>query len=283
MQLFAIVATRVFFVAVHQMELISRLKQNFHAYGYRGLLLSAKSRILPPQSVTRVKPPRYPGPVFLRTRSTDVGTYRQIFIDSEYDVDLAEDPKIIIDVGANVGYTALYFHNKYPHAKILAIEPESSNFDLLVRNVASQPDIIPIKAAIWSDNTDIEICDPGVGKWGFRTRQPKQSQHGRYVETVAGITLDQLLVDHGIEKVDVLKIDIEGAESEVFRNTSKWIDKVGVLMIELHDRITPGCTAAVFNSTTSFDYEYQHGETFFFARTRYVPQQPSTTNWIKRI
>lgn len=268
------------------MELIDRLKQNYHAYGYRGLLLSAKSRVLPPQSLTRVKPPAFSETVLLRTRSSDIGTYHQIFIDSEYDVEIALTPEVIIDAGANVGYTALYFSNKYPTAKILAIEPETSNFELLKQNVVSHSNIVPIKAAIWRENTEIQISDPGVGNWGFRSRPLQDTQHGTdtYVETVQGITLNKLLADYAIETVDILKVDIEGAERDVFEDASEWIDKVGVLMIELHDRITTGCTRAVINSTRAFEYQQHRGENFFLSRKKYVPDtQNAHYSWVRRV
>jgi len=264
------------------MQLLDRIKLNYHNYGYRGLFLSAKSRVLPPQSVTRVKPPEFNTPVLLRTRSSDVGTYRQIFINQEYKIDLANTPKIIIDAGANVGYSALYFSNKYPSARIFAVEPESSNFELLKRNVSSTANIFPIKAALWGHNTKIELSDPGVGKWGFRTLDRNSGQHGSFVETVPGITLEKLFMDYGIDHVDILKIDIEGAEKEVFSHNISWIDRIDILMIELHERFCPGSSDAVLNATMDFQYECYRGENLFLARNSSILTNPQGKEWRRR-
>ena len=53
---------------------------------------------------------------------------------------------------------------------------------------------------------------------------------------VAAITRDRLMRDQGIDHIDILKVDIEGAEKEVFADTSAWIDRVGSIIVELHER-----------------------------------------------
>ena len=64
------------------------------------------------------------------------------------------------------GFASIYFANKYPGAKIIAIEPEQSNFELLKDNIAPYPNIIPIQAALWHKNEEINLIDPGLGKSG---------------------------------------------------------------------------------------------------------------------
>lgn len=264
------------------MDIIERIRQNRHAYGYRGLLFAAKSRILPPLSKVKVNPPAFAKPVYMRTKSSDIPTYHQVFLGSEYDVDVAKVPGTIIDAGANVGFTSLFFAHKYPTARIFAIEPETSNFKLLKKNVAPYKNIIPIQAALWNLNTQIIISDPGSGKWGFQTRSPSENNSGATVERVAGKTLDSLMKEYAIDAVDILKVDIEGAERRVFEDASNWIDKIGVLMIELHDQIAPLCTETVLNATAHFEYEYTRNETFFLARQNYIPGKSLSTVWQKR-
>jgi FkbM family methyltransferase len=262
--------------------ILKRLKNNYNAYGYRGTLFAAKSRILLPHSEVKVKPPCCPTPLILRTRSTDVTTYNQIFINSEYDVDLAKTPRIIIDAGANIGCTSLYFACKYPQAKILAIEPELTNYSLLCKNIQTYPNIVAIRAALWKSNSEIDITDPGDGHWGFRTYAQTERHHNSILDRVPGITVDQLLIDYMLEHIDILKVDIEGAEKEVFEDVNKWIEKVGVVMIELHERFKPGCTMNVMHATKGFDFEYKNGETLFLARNNYVPIKSLKTNWQAR-
>jgi hypothetical protein len=75
--------------------------------------------------------------VGLRLQSTDIPTFRQIFVDNEYDTPfLPDDARVIVDLGANVGYAAVYFGLKYPQAKILAVEPDEENCLALAANVS---------------------------------------------------------------------------------------------------------------------------------------------------
>jgi hypothetical protein len=70
----------------------------------------------------------------------------------------------------------------------------------------------------------------------------------------------------GIDYVDLLKVDIEGAEKEVFESSSRWIDRVGAIAIELHDQLKSGCSSAFRDATRDFSYESRKGETIFVAR-----------------
>ncbi len=105
----------------------------------------------------------------MRLNTSDFPTFDQVFIQQEYDFDISRAPKVIVDAGANIGLASIYFANKYPDAKIIAIEPEQSNFKLLEMNVSPYPNVIPVQAALWNKNEDINLIDPGLGKWGFMT------------------------------------------------------------------------------------------------------------------
>ena len=72
----------------------------------------------------------------------------QVFLDNEYDFRAVERPQVIVDAGANIGLASILFANRYPQAKILAIEPEHDNFNLLADNVRSYDNIVPLQAAL---------------------------------------------------------------------------------------------------------------------------------------
>src|SRR5688500_19248701 len=75
--------------------------------------------------------------VLVRPNTSDVWTFEKIFISREYDLSFVDvDPRTIVDVGANVGYASVYFASKYPRARIIAVEPEATDFALLKRNTA---------------------------------------------------------------------------------------------------------------------------------------------------
>ena len=70
----------------------------------------------------------------------------------------------------------------------------------------------------------------------------------------------------GLEHIDVLKIGIEGAEKEVFEMSARWIEKIGVVMAELHDDLKLGCRRAFFEATKGFPDEFSRGETIMRLR-----------------
>ena len=105
---------------------------------------------------------------------------------------------------------------------------------------------MPLQAALWSENTTIHLIDPGAGAWGFMT-EPAGEGH-----TILAITVDRLMSDHGIDHIDILKVDIEGAEKEVFADTSAWIDRVDSIIVELHERLKGGCNRSFYNATSGF-------------------------------
>jgi hypothetical protein len=92
------------------------------------------------------------------------------------------------------------------------------------------------------------------------------------------MTLDKLMDECGIDYIDVLKIDIEGSEKEVFENAARWIDRVGMIAVELHDRFKSGCSSSVYSATKGFEILSRNGETIFFARKEHAPNTPLEPN-----
>jgi FkbM family methyltransferase len=171
-------------------------------------------------------------------------------------------PEVIVDAGANIGMASIFFANRFPAAKIFAIEAEASNFELLTRNVRPYPKITPIHTALWNRDGQISVSEPdpstgAAGKWGCVTHE------GAGVK-VAAITMRTLMRQLQIGSIDVLKVDIEGAEKEVFE-ACDWVQDIRCLMIELHDRFKPGCSEAVDSAMRGFS-KREKGETTFYLR-----------------
>jgi FkbM family methyltransferase len=136
---------------------------------------------------------------------------------------------------------------------------------LLQQNTAPYKNVVPIKAGLWNSDRFIAITDPGNGKWGFRTKsEDKQSEVG---DLVRGLTIAQLIDEHSIARIDLLKVDIEGAEKEVFESSASWIECVQAIVIELHDRFRPGCRAAFDEATRSrLPHRTHRGENLWVSR-----------------
>ncbi|MDR3457772.1 MAG: FkbM family methyltransferase [Verrucomicrobiae bacterium] len=199
----------------------------------------------------KVRVPRIAHPVQMRFGTSDAWALKEVLLDGEYDFLPAISPKIIIDAGANIGLAAIFFANKFPDALVYALEPEESNFNLLKTNTAPYPQIKPLKTALWNENKQIKLFDSSGGHWGVTTHDVDanpQTQLGQ----VEAVTLDGLMQKLNVDQVDILKIDIEGAEKEVFENSKKWIGKVQIIMVELHERYRSGCEQAFTEATQEF-------------------------------
>lgn len=246
----------------------------YSLFGTRGLLLGAKARLLGRSVEVTVAVPNIAHPVHLRLRTTDVALCREILLRGQYEWAFSRSPRVIVDAGANVGLAAIFYANKFPASRIVAIEPEPSNYEVLKKNAAPYPGIVTVHAALWRDNQPLGILDPGTGHLTFRTRGIEESTVTENRQVVRGVTLDSLMKELGISHVDLLKVDIEGSEKEVFENSNAWIDKVGVLAIELHDWIQSGCSDSVRMAASDFDFTCQRGETTYFVRKELASHSP---------
>ena len=244
------------------MKIPSRAKWYYRVAGISGVLIAAAHRFLGRPTEIVLRPPGIPCRVRIRIGTTDEGAYQQVLLEQQYAIDLPVSPSVIVDAGANVGTTSIYFAHRYPKARIIAIEAEASNFALLSRNVQPYARITPIHAALWSQDGEMSLSLPEADtgsfeKWAFFVHEGP----GVPVRT---ISMRSVMNEMKITSIDVLKVDIEGAEKEVFESCD-WIDAVGCVMIELHDRSKPGCSAAVSSVMQGFSMS-QKGETTIYCR-----------------
>lgn len=194
---------------------------------------------------------------FLRGNTVDFAVLNSIFRKGEYDIDYGFEPEIIVDLGANIGASTLFFRMRYPGAKIYAVEPERSNFDLLKKNTEAYQNITLANCAVWPENRDLVISNPDAEKYAFKMDEA----HG-HAETVRGVKLESLMEEWRLMRIDLLKIDIEGAEKSLFdRQDLSWLSKTRVLVVELHDLIEPGTTQVFMKALENINCEvWQQGE-----------------------
>jgi FkbM family methyltransferase len=249
---------------------IRRLASNLGTYrelfGWSGVLIPARVRLPFLSTEFRARPPGIATAVVLRAGENDLAPYGQVFHAREYELDFARAPRTVIDAGANLGFASLYFANRHPDARIVAIEAEASNFALLRRNVAPYGNVTPVHAALWDEESTVRVVESPYGSWGFRTSADVEAQPDASDTTVRATTVPALMRDHGLESVDLLKVDIEGAEKRLFDDSAGWIDRVGVVIAELHDWLVPGAAAAFDAATAGFDEHWERGEHRIAAR-----------------
>ena len=132
-------------------------------------------------------------------------------------------------------------------------------------NTALYENIHPIKSALWDKETFIRVEDRGFGKVGFMTFETNADAPDAFRTT----TVIKLLAESGFEEIDLLKVDIEGAEKEVFSapDVDEWLPKVKVLVIELHDRMKRGCSYEFFKAVSKYKWFFAfRGENLIFIR-----------------
>ncbi len=183
-------------------------------------------------------------PVYIRAQTSDEYTFQQIFINEEYKFDYDGTAATIIDAGANIGLAAVYFAQRFPQSRIICLEPEAENFKLLQQNIKPYPFITGLQLGLWSTKTNLKISIEGRDNWGFTVEECTTDEPG----TVAATSIPDLIKEFNLSSIDIAKIDIEGSELEVLRheNSADWIKLCNKLVIELHDRMKPGTSRALF-------------------------------------
>ncbi len=204
-------------------------------------------------------------PLTIRMQTSDHRVFSDIFQRHEYLFNPPQTPSTIVDAGANVGFASIYFANRWPNARIVAIEPDPANFEVLVENGKPYQNITPVQAAVWKVNAKLDLFDPGKGAWGLQT---KVSADGR----VDGLTLPEIMRRYDMPQIDVLKMDIEGAEREVFEGCADWIDRIGSLTVEIHDHSSPGAYASVMRAKNQFKEIYDNGANTWYMLREKTPR-----------
>lgn len=214
-------------------------------------------------------------PVYFRGINSDKFMFRQIFIKREYDFKVNSNPKVIFDLGANVGYASIYFANRFPEAKIIALEPDESNYDLAKKNVANYKNITLLRGAVWHKNEKINVVDKGYGKAGMVV-EPGDSN-----DAVESYTVSDLMKLANVTEIDLIKIDIEGAEKEIFEvGYEDWVPHSRMIVVETHDRFKDGTSKAVFSTISKYDFSLElcgenfvlYNEKFSPGFTKYIPE-----------
>ena len=223
---------------------------------------------------------------FVRWHShADFGVYYQVFINKDYDlsrfalgkrvvkayqtvVAQGQQP-LIVDAGANIGASAVWFANLFPHCRIVVVEPAPGNCELLKRNCAGI-DFELFAGGISADDGTMYLSDPGCGDWAFRVVEKGSVE--------VPVFSASKIIDSEIRKSAVpfiCKIDIEGGENHLFRKDTDWIDKFPLLIVELHDYMLPGGARSKGFLTSLAGYNFDvvpYGENVFCFNNRLLDQ-----------
>lgn len=225
--------------------------------------------------------------VWLRAALADISIFQQVFVKKEYDIseapqfdqiriiyhdELARGRRpVIVDCGAHIGLSVLWFSKMFPEAQIFAIEPNRENFTLLCRNTEGLTNVTLMHGGIWDTPGSLVIENAGAGMSAFRLTQTEVMSTA---EMIPAFTIDDILRLAGHNRALLVKIDIEGGEAALFRSNTDWISHAGLIVIELHDWLYPWkCTSQNFfrqMSTFEFDYLTRGENTFCFSHRTQV-------------
>lgn len=217
-------------------QLAGRLADTYFALsrgrlgGWKLLSASRRSR----SGLTAVKLPNLRYPIWIRPRSPDGDMIIGTVLRGEYG-QLAEGfiPRTILDGGAYIGDVTAYFATRFPDARIIAVEAAMATFLIAETNLNPYGDhVILVNAALWSEETMVQFGGSETG-----------ASIGSAGDIVSATTVAALLQRQDWNELDLLKLDIEGAELAVLSSgVGSWLDRVKCIILEIHG---PELTAQV--------------------------------------
>ena len=212
--------------------------------------------------------------VWVRPGTSDLRSFLEVFVDRVYDWPAGFHPTspqfgTIVDAGANVGFSVLWFARQHPGATIVALEADPDNVELLRRNTSHLPGVACRHQALWNEVTTLDLrrgTSADSGQVAAGTPPPASDGAHDDAARIDAIDLASLLDELGLDRLDLLKIDIEGAEYEVFAGSGPWIDRVDVIAGELHERYRPGVGAVLDQALIGFPNRVDRRFEFFVSR-----------------
>lgn len=226
--------------------------------------------------------PGYEQPVWLRETVADHAIFWQCLVMEQYAFDRfpqshrleeqyqsrvsAGEQPIIVDCGANIGLSCLWFSRRFPQARIVAVEPDGDNFEMLRRNTAHLGERVQlVRGGVWPESGWLRICNPESGSAAFRVI-PAEAESP---DALRAFTIDELCTHVGGGTLLVAKVDIEGAQAHLFARNTSWVAKAHLITLELDDWLFPwaGTSRTFFASLSKYPFEYLlGGESIFCFR-----------------
>jgi FkbM family methyltransferase len=189
--------------------------------------------------------------ITVRPADSDMAVVRQVYAAHEYDLSrfgqfravrdeyqgLLQNGLVplIIDAGAYIGVSSIFFSDMFPGAAVLAIEPNRASARLCAQNTRSHANIRLIESALGGEigRATLELS-PDDGSWSATTSRSTSGE-------IPIVTIPQLLSLEGERsRLFIVKIDIEGFESDVFEHSTEWLDDAAAIVVEIHDWLFPG-------------------------------------------
>lgn len=267
-------------------KLASRWPKYLQRFGMLGglRLAVAIERAQPDDRDSRVayRVPGFDAPVQLRRTVSDHAIFWQCLVARQYDIDRFPHSQrldevyrtelatgrspVIVDCGANIGLSALFFAQRFPGARIVAVEPDAQNFEMLRANTMHLGDRVRcVRGGVWPVTMPLKIENPDAGSAAFRVRPAQAGDDG----TVDAYSIDDLCRHGGGGVLLAVKIDIEGSQASLFQANTDWVAQAHLITLELDDWLLPwaGTSRSFFACLGRHPFEYLlGGESIFCFR-----------------
>lgn len=174
-------------------------------------------------------------PARVRLGTTDLFVVKEIFGEGEYDDALSlvtGEPRLIVDLGANIGLSVRLWRERFPSARVIGVEPDEGNLRVCRENaeIAGLNPQDMVHAFVGGTARRASTGKAAGDEWAIRLDDTRTDE-----ASIEVLTLPQLLEQRGASgSIDILKCDIEGSERELFEHCAEWIGRVRLLIIELH-------------------------------------------------
>ncbi len=187
----------------------------------------------------------------------DLAVIEEVFGRGVYELPDIRAPKVIVDLGAHIGATVLFFTMRFPTARVVALEPDPVNFAKLRRNVGSMPQVTILNTAVSEQDGTITLYSGGRLD-GWKSSSARPATRWQQPIDVRSMKLDNVLAEAGIKEVDLLKIDIEGAEYDVLKSF-RGLASVGTIVGEAHPRLMSGTVRDFLDVLADFQTDLPGG------------------------
>src|SRR5436190_22011436 len=181
--------------------------------------------------------------ISLRPYSSDVEVFCQIFINDEFKELIkliGEQNKInvIIDAGANIGLSSIKFKTYFPDAMIIPIEPDEENYKTMLKNLKENNiNALPIKAGVWNKPAKLYFNRSFRDGKEWSISLTDIPDRGKSIDSVS---INEIVKKNNLQHIDLLKIDIEGSEKQLFKNNNSDVDFLDItkfIAIEIHNEL----------------------------------------------
>ena len=209
--------------------------------------------------------------IILRRYTTDFHAFRQIFFHNELNELInfigTESISTILDAGANVGMTALKLETVYPGAKMYCIEPDANNFRTLEANITyNSLNAIAVQTAVWSKSAKLYFDHTfrDGREWSITVTENNTGSH-----SIEAVSINDLVRIFNLRQIDLLKMDIEGSEKEIFEAGEDALSFLAItkfIAVEVHEEVVK--TEYIGSQLSSRGFDLSKSGEYLIGRNR---------------